>query len=165
MSMPDDLKTINYRGGLVRFRIPVDWLELYELDGGGEFHDGDPDSGTLRVNVLTFTHEGSGTDQSAFDFVSSLARTRRPQPDVVLHPNGDASIAYWEFGEEDGIALAFRYWTVANLVPPRHMRLAVFSYTILKWQVTVPQFVAEIQLLDDEVRRCEFAKELGVVRS
>jgi hypothetical protein len=59
--------------------------------------------------------------------------------------------------------LAFRYWTVANRVPPRHMRLAVFSFTILKWQMTVPQFAALIQLLDDEVRRCEFAKELGVV--
>jgi hypothetical protein len=43
------------------------------------------------------------------------------------------------------------------------MRLAVFSYTILKWQVTVQRFLAEIEMLDKEVRRCEFSKVLGAL--
>lgn len=133
------------------------------MDGGGEFHDGSPDSGTLRINVLTFKQKAATPEQSALDIMSSLARKRRPQPEVVPHPNGDASIAYWEFGEEDGAPLAFRYWQVANLVPPHHMRLAVFSYTILKWQMTVQRFVAEIEMLDKEVRRCEFSKTPGVL--
>src|SRR4051794_21807265 len=29
------LKTINYRGGVVRFRIPADWAEEYGQDGAG----------------------------------------------------------------------------------------------------------------------------------
>ena len=37
--MPDDLKTVSYRGGLVRFRIPAGWVESYETEGGGEFYD------------------------------------------------------------------------------------------------------------------------------
>ncbi|HMI53316.1 MAG TPA: hypothetical protein VK525_17510 [Candidatus Saccharimonadales bacterium] len=32
------LKTINYRGGVVRFRIPADWVEEYEEAGGGTFY-------------------------------------------------------------------------------------------------------------------------------
>src|ERR1700747_2081414 len=29
------LKTINYRGGIIRFQIPNDWVEEYEDGGGG----------------------------------------------------------------------------------------------------------------------------------
>ncbi len=46
-------KTIEYRGGLVTFRIPSDWVEEYEADGGGAFYAEKPDSGTLRLNVNT----------------------------------------------------------------------------------------------------------------
>src|SRR3954471_16013798 len=47
------LKTITYRGGLVRFRIPADWQEEYEEAGGGTFYAPDDQSGALRLNVLT----------------------------------------------------------------------------------------------------------------
>jgi hypothetical protein len=46
-------KTIQYRGGLVTFRIPSDWVEEYEADGGGAFYPEKPNSGTLRLNVMT----------------------------------------------------------------------------------------------------------------
>jgi hypothetical protein len=47
------LKTINYRGGVIRFRIPSDWLEEYEDAGGATFHKPGEETGTLRVNVIT----------------------------------------------------------------------------------------------------------------
>jgi hypothetical protein len=54
--MPDQdgMKTIRYRGGIVTFRIPAHWTEEYEEEGGGIFYNEDNDSGTLRLNVLTF---------------------------------------------------------------------------------------------------------------
>jgi len=47
------LKTINYRGGLISFEIPKHWVEEFEESGGGTFFEDTPNSGTLRVNVLT----------------------------------------------------------------------------------------------------------------
>ena len=49
-----DLKTIVYRGGVVRFRIPADWQEEYGPAGGGTFYAPGDDTGTLRLNVTTF---------------------------------------------------------------------------------------------------------------
>ena len=46
------LKTINYRGGIIRFQIPNDWVEEYEDVGGGTFYKPGDDTGTLRVNVM-----------------------------------------------------------------------------------------------------------------
>src|SRR5262245_49372554 len=48
-----NLKVINYRGSVVRFRIPAGWNEEYEEDGGGTFYLPGDESGTLRLNVLT----------------------------------------------------------------------------------------------------------------
>ena len=38
----DKLKTIVYRGGIVRFKIPANWVEEYEEDGGGTFYQNRP---------------------------------------------------------------------------------------------------------------------------
>src|SRR5687767_3790902 len=51
---PAALKTINYRGGVVRFCILANWKEEYEEAGGGTFYAPDDDTGTLRLNVMTF---------------------------------------------------------------------------------------------------------------
>jgi len=48
------LKTINYRGGIVRFRVPSSWLEEYKPEGGGTFYEDASDAGILRLNVLGF---------------------------------------------------------------------------------------------------------------
>jgi hypothetical protein len=39
MSTPVQFKTIVYRGGIVRFRIPAHWIEEYEHEGGGTFYE------------------------------------------------------------------------------------------------------------------------------
>lgn len=52
--MPAPNKTINYRGGVVTMEIPAHWKEEYEPKGGGTFYEDRADSGTLRLNVLTF---------------------------------------------------------------------------------------------------------------
>jgi hypothetical protein len=51
---PPKMKPIVYRGGIITFRVPATWKEEYEAEGGGTFYDDRPDSGTLRLNVLTF---------------------------------------------------------------------------------------------------------------
>ena len=47
-----ELKTVNYRGGVVTFRIPAHWREEYGADGGGIFYDTAPDAGTFRARWL-----------------------------------------------------------------------------------------------------------------
>lgn len=167
MPVAVEFKTVVYRGGVVRFRIPAYWIEEYEHDGGGTFYEEGPDTATLRLNVLSFEGTRPGDTPSAFEFLSNHGRSEQPDAEVVRHADGNASISYWKLHEEDADepALAIRYWQVANRVPPRYMRMAVFSYTIQRAQMNQPRFVDEVRMIDDEVRQCRFSEQLGVVPS
>lgn len=153
------MKTISYRGGIVRFRIPKTWAEEYEEKGGGMFYEDKPDSSTLRLNVLTYRHSTPVDDQVAIEMLR--ARTKEEEQ-IVRHADGRSSISHWIFGQENDEQLAIRYWYVANLVPPHHVRIAIFSYAILESQTTDGLFVEEAKMIDQEIRTCRFAKELGI---
>jgi len=152
------LKTIHYRGGVVRFRIPADWKEEYEADGGGTFFKDVPDSGTFRLSVLTMRSPSEVKSNSAAAILSSL---RQASNGVENLPNGSAIIHFVQEVEEHGENISVSYWLLANPLPPDHARIANFSYTILKRQRTDPRFQDELKLLDREVRAVVFASEIG----
>jgi len=58
--------------------------------------------------------------------------------------------------------LDITYWSVANVVPPDHARIAHFSYTILDRQQHDARYQRELALLDREVRAAVFSPHLGV---
>ena len=47
------MKSIVYRGGVVRFRIPAHWREEYSDNEGGMFYGDHSQSGTLRLTIIT----------------------------------------------------------------------------------------------------------------
>ena len=156
-SQPTEMKTINYRGGLVRFRIPAQWIEEYEDDGGGTFYEDDPDSPTLRLNILTME---SPRPIDTSEMLSS--RAEKAGQEIMHLKNGNSVIAYNQPAEEDGLPLVIYYWELANAVPPKHGRIAIFSLTILKSQQTDPEITKTIELIGREVGLCEFSHELGI---
>ena len=150
------LKTIDYRGGIVRFRIPESWREEYQDEGGGIFYADDGQSGTLRLNVLTF--EGPSIPGRE-ELLHSLKRSGGV-PEWL--PSGNAVAHYSSVAEEDGASITVFFWELANGVAPRHLRVAVFSYTLETDEVESPEVQAALALLDAEIRTATFAGELGV---
>ena len=71
--------------------------------------------------------------QSAPEFLSTYLK-ELPDAEIIVRTDGNASLAFWKFHErdEEEPAVAIRYWKVANRVLPLHMRVAVFSYTMLR---------------------------------
>jgi hypothetical protein len=153
-----DLKTIDYRGGVVRFAIPASWLEEYEPQGGGTFYRDHPDSGTLRLNVLTF--EGKGLPDK-----EALLRAAGQSGTPEWLPTGNAFVSYRTSASENGETLAVFHWHLANAVAPRHLRLALFSYTVLADQADSAAVKQEVQLLTEQVRNATFSADLGSVPS
>jgi hypothetical protein len=151
-------KTIEYRGGLVTFRIPSDWVEEYEADGGGAFYAEKPDSGTLRLNVMTLRSPSPIDARTTEELLRPRAQSRGLS--VRPLPGGNASISYSEAAEEDGVALVIHYWEVANAVPPFHARLAVFSFTTLASEKK--RISDDLEWLDLEICASTFASDLGV---
>ena len=156
--MDTDFKTINYRGGIVIFRIPAKWREEYEPQGGGAFYDDNPDSGTLRLNVITAKAPMPITAESGPDILAGLVGTSE-LPETLA--NNCALVRYDQRAEEQGHPLLITCWSVAQPLPPSHARVATFSYTMRAHQRKDPQFQAELDMLDREIRAATFAARLA----
>jgi len=154
--MKIELKTINYRGGIVRFCVPSGWIEEYEPEGGGTFYEDRPDSGTLRLNVLGFD-----SLKTAEEMAGAVFREHA----TVLLPSGFRMRHYIKPAVEAGEALDIYSWEVAVPVPPHSLRLVCFAHTILATQRNAPQIVTELKLLDDCIRAAEFSQQPGVTGS
>ena len=153
------LKTISYRGGVVTFGIPAHWVEEYEPGGGGTFYDNAPDSGTFRLNIITAKSPEPVTVESAPEVLSSLGGAAHGN--VERLPDGRALVRYTERPTENGQRLFITFWSVAHVIPPRHARVATFSFTLLDRQRNDAGFQQQVELLDREIRACIFSRELG----
>jgi hypothetical protein len=151
-------KEVIYRGGVVRFAIPRHWVEEYEPEGGGTYYANEPGSGTLRLNVLTLAGKGT-VDESAL--LSVLRRYGSPESLGA----SKAVVQYIQATSEDGVAITLFHWQVAGALPPRHIRLAIFSYTVETARAEDPRIQDEVRMLDEVIRAIEFAPELGNIAS
>lgn len=154
------MKTIVYRGGIVKFQVPSHWKEEYEEEGGGTFYEDSADSGTLRLNVLTFESESPLGENDPSAYLESISE----QPAAVIEALPDklsAMLSYSKTVQEGDELLKIYYWQIANMIPPRHLRLAVFSYCFLASQESSATIRNELSMLNQSLRKCIFALEQG----
>lgn len=149
-----NLKTIRYRGGIAEFTIPSNWREGYEPGGGGTFYADSPDSGTLRLNVLSFESQDTPAEQ--------MAATAFRDGKVSATTSGFPLHREEKTAEENGESLHIISWEVAIPVPPKSLRLAIFSYTILKKQLKDSAFIAEIEQLQRSIEQAVYSQAAGV---
>ena len=151
-------KLIDYRNGIVRFRVPRHWREDYDPSGGATFYEDSPDSGTLRVHSLTFEAEAPLPDDVAFEALS-----RSAEPGKVERLQNEMAIARSEKSAEDELGPIFvRSWQVAVPVPPNEVRIVVFSYTVGSDRLSDPLVQNELEALDSAVRLAEYSREPGI---
>ncbi|MGA2806812.1 MAG: hypothetical protein ABSE87_01690 [Terracidiphilus sp.] len=165
-SSPDEpaMKTIVYRGGVVTFRIPGHWVEEYSDMEGGTFYEDRPDSGTLRLKIITMATPKELQPISALDLlqvVVSQLKNENVECTTTDRKDGNAVLKYEEAGSERGRNLTVFYWVVSNPLPPRHARAATFSYTILAEQRNRSQTQYEVAMLEAEIEAAKFSPEFG----
>jgi hypothetical protein len=151
------LKTINYRGGVVRFRIPAHWQEEYEDVGGGTFYAPGGDTGTLRLNVLTM--EGPAGKAVNSETAAEVLEGESQKYGAPIMPLGEGvvMIRYDLPAEERGQPLTMRHWRVAQSLGPNNVRLALFSYTLLAEQWDDASSQEELAMIDREIAAAELA--------
>jgi hypothetical protein len=153
-------KTINYRGGVLRFRIPSDWVEEYEDSGGGTFYEPGDDAGTLRVNVTTL--EGPpGRNPTVDRLVEQFASAPEFFGATPVHLGEDAIIFRYDMpGEERGRTITVHCWSILQVVAPRNFRHVLFTYTL---PPDTPACAAEMDVLDREIAAVQLSPRLGKV--
>lgn len=150
------LKEITYRGGLVIFSVPQSWVEEYEPEGGGTFYERGENTGTLRLNVIT-AQSPREVDASSARGVLQVSR----HSGIETLPGGNAIAKRVSRSTEQGQPITTYSWNVANAVPPRHVRIASFTYTILSSQEKSAQTLSDLSVLEASARAARFSSSLG----
>jgi hypothetical protein len=152
-----------YRGGIVCFRLPADWVEEYDESGGGTFYKPVENSGTLHLTVLLL-EEPAGkpvNNGSAADALAGSAE-KHGVP-VVPMRDGFAMISYDAQTEDKGRSLKCRHWLIAQCLPPKNVRVAIFTYTLLAKQFDDPSSAPELAWIAREIGLADFASEVGEI--
>ena len=157
--MAETLKEINYRGGVVKFNIPSNWKEEYEENGGGTFYEDAPDTGTLRLNIITMQAPPDVKGNLPVLALSSVSGI--DQKNIEILANGNALAHAVQRSEEQGIKITLYWWYLANHVPPNFVRMANYSYTILTSKEKDRKTQEEIELLKNQIKKAVFHPELG----
>ena len=158
-SAPRKMKTILYQGGIVQFRIPEDWKEEYEKEGGGTFYSEEADSGTLRLKILTFKTPPKSLPKNGYEQL--LKESKAGSEAITPLKDGNGMRRRQKNFEENGEKLLLYSWDIANVVPPNHYRQAIFTWTILQSQEKLPEFRQQIQEIENELKDLTFSPTLG----
>jgi hypothetical protein len=145
----------------VRFCIPEDWEEEHDEEGGAAFYPDDEDGGTLRLNVITLSSKSEAPigAKSLADILEK--RARELGTEVVQVPGGNALIFYREDHPEGDETGAFWCWEIVGVVPPRHARYAIFTYSVSADRTEAEDIVAYLELLKRELPLCRFLPAEG----
>jgi hypothetical protein len=153
------MKSIVYRGGVVTFRIPSQWREEYSDVDGGTFYEDRPSSGTLRLKIISMVAPRRLQANSAMDLlqiaIDQLTKVGL-EGTTKVRKDGNAVLKYEEATSELGTSLTIFYWVVANPLPPRHARVATFSYSVLAKRRNEPQIQRDLEVLEAEIESATF---------
>jgi hypothetical protein len=150
------MKTINFRGGVMEFRIPAIWKEEFS-EKGGVFYEDRPNSGIFRV-MLTTLQAAPGRQPSTVEILNPLPHVNGTAEAL---PNGNAIATTEETAMDRDDVIKVYSWFLANCVPPHHIRIAIFSYAILRNEDDLPKTRCELIMLDTEIRLAAFSPDLA----
>ena len=156
---PLEMKEIRYRGGVVNFSVPKNWVEASEPDGGAMFYEDAPDTGTLRLNLITAKSPHPLSDDAAFERLATMKSVTAGS--LQRLKNGNAIGTSILRSTEQGQAITIFWWYLTNPVYPNHMRMANFSYTVLTEKEGSETVKREVQLLTEAIKNARFYPTLG----
>jgi hypothetical protein len=144
------MQTVDYRKGLLRFDIPESWRCELDRTGGIVAYEDRPGSGTLRVSLATFSSESD----VGLDAASIVLHDGAADAHVEVIGPGLLVRSRVEEAQEDGQVLQARHWELGQALPPKHLRVVVFTYTSL------PGDEESVQWLEESVRNARLATGL-----
>jgi hypothetical protein len=157
------MKQIDYRGGILSFRIPAVWVEEYRNDHA-MFYEDRAERGTLRLTLITVERATNSPDPVTIRNLVAFVRdiTKHNNPEVL--ENGNVLCRYTREACEDGEPIVVHYWEIGNPVGSSHVRLAIFSFALSADCSSDPENVRQIAMLDEELPAAQFSPALGHLR-
>jgi hypothetical protein len=157
-AMSEPLKEINFKG-VIKFKIPSNWEEVYADNGKGIFYEDAPDAGTLRLDVITAEAPPDAKGNLLVLALSSLPGV--DQEDIEILDNGNALLHVVDRSDERGTKFTLHWWHLANYVTPNYVRIASYSYAILTSKENSRKTKEALELLERQIKNAVFNPELG----
>lgn len=154
VAIAESLKEINFHGGVIKFNIPSNWKEEYGKNGKGAFYEDAPDTGTLRLSVVTMEAPPDAKGNLLVLALSSIPDI--DQKNIEILANGNALAHAVQRSEDEGTKITLYWWYLANHVPPNDVRMAVYSYAILTSKENDRKTKEEIGLLERQIKNAVF---------
>lgn len=147
-----------WHGDSVRFRLPWDWHTTVE-DELTLFHREQEGSGTLRVAMHSFDHDGNDAEilsravlrQTAEQFAKG-PEGRIGQGSLEWLPDGEVMARFVTDGEEDGEKLRFYLWLRGAALEGR-TTVALFSLALPDASCGGELEASTLSMLEQEIRR------------
>jgi len=147
-------KTINYQGGLVSFKIPENWVEHLEENGGGTFYEDTPNSGTLRVNVLTLSNkQASGNPLDDLKDGQKKSDQKEYSKD-----NGDKVLEYVERTKENDIPITIFTFICSHKTTQKEFLVAIFTWTIETRFEKQDNHIREWNMIQTQLQQVKFGR-------
>ncbi|MBC2844628.1 hypothetical protein [Winogradskyella flava] len=146
-------KLINYRG-IISFELPEDWIEEYDDNNGGAFYEDLPNSGTLRVRLISIKVPQSSNNIYATDVLNDFSSNKESK--AILLTNKNAYNMFYEQVKENEIDITVYYWSLVQSIQYNKTRLANFSYTILTEELDKKHIKLEIDFLTSQIENAIF---------
>ena len=160
------MKVVQYRGGMLTFSLPESWQEEQYADGGAAFFEGDGRSGTLNLRLTTVQRDDAAVQESSLREIVTTGTTPGDPPCERL-PNGNYLQRYERSQTSGGELLHLTFWNVANAVPPRTVRYAVFGFAVPAQKAGSPPHEQTVRMLDERIRGVMFTtltpEEIGAM--
>lgn len=152
------MKLIVYRGGIAKFYLPSDWVEVYEPTGGGTFFGERPDAGTLRINAMDLDKPPDDPTNTAYDFLKKISNTSS-----IKNTSNGVAVGYsTQRTIESEKKLVLHTWQIGVQITPVHFRLIVFTYTILEAHEFDQNVQREIAMLEQSISEGEYPAKRGI---
>lgn len=157
-SLGDARKTreISYNGGVLCFSIPPNWCAKSEPNGGGLYYRKGSNAGTLRLNIITAESPKEVTHDTASALLAGFTKGK-----VEVLVNGNSLSTQVQHTQERGRDITIHTWYLSAAVPPTHIRIAIFTYTLPACISPSKTDLDDISFLDTSVRQARFSSELG----
>jgi hypothetical protein len=113
-----------------------------------------PNSGTLRLNILTLALKTDVNKES----LAKVLKGRAPNQIFIMRPDETAITRYLKTAVEGEEELSLHYWEIASLQPLQNVRLAVFSFTVLTRLASTVETANELRLIDDCISKAVISR-------
>lgn len=146
-------KLVTYRG-ILSFEIPRDWIEEYDDNDGGTFYEDSPNSGTLRLKLISIKIPESSKTVNTVDILNDLTLNKGSK--TILLPNNNAYKMIYEEATDNGLDITIYCWSLVQSIQFNKTRLANFSYTVLSEELDSECARQEIDFITHQVENAIF---------